>query len=105
VPTVDVVSGPGYDRVAGLSSTVRANHEIRRVVSNLGVFDFANDERRMQVVSVHPGVTLDQVAEATGFELVVGDSVGETRLPTDAELRLIREVIDPRGLRRAEFGG
>jgi len=35
VPTVDVVSGPGYDRVAGLSATVRANHEVRRVVSNL----------------------------------------------------------------------
>ena len=105
VPAVDVVSGPGYDRVAGLSATVRANHEVRRVVSNLGVFDFANDERRMQVVSVHPGVTLDQVVEATGFQLVVGDTVDETRLPTDDELRLIREVIDPRGLRRAEFGG
>jgi hypothetical protein len=36
---------------------------------------------------------------------VVGDTVDETRLPTDDELRLIREVIDPRGLRRAEFGG
>lgn len=105
VPTVDVVSGPGYDRVAGLSATVRANHEVRRVVSNLGVFDFANDERRMQVVSVHPGITLDQVLQATGFQLVLGDTVDETRLPTDDELRLIREVIDPRGLRRAEFGG
>ena len=105
VPEVDVVSGPGYDRVAGLSAAVRDNHEIRRVVSNLGVFDFANDEKRMQLVSVHPDVTVDQVVEATGFELIVGDEVGETRLPTDEELRLIREVIDPRGLRKAEFGG
>ena len=105
VPAVDVVSGPGYDRVAGLSAAVRDNHEIRRVVSNLGVFDFANDEKRMQLVSVHPDVTVDQVVEATGFELIVGDEVGETRLPTDEELRLIREVIDPRGLRKAEFGG
>jgi len=84
---------------------VRDSHEIRRVVSNLGVFDFANDEKRMQLVSVHPDVTVDQVVEATGFELIVGDEVGETRLPTDEELRLIREVIDPRGLRKAEFGG
>ena len=105
VPSVDVVSGPGYDRVAGLSAAVRANHEVRRVVSNLGVFDFANDERRMQVVSVHPGVTVDQVVEATGFELVLPEVVDETPRPTDEELRLIREVIDPRGLRRAEFGG
>ena len=105
MPSVDVVSGPGYDRVAGLSAAVRANHEIRRVGSNLGVFDFANDERRMQVVSVHPGVTIDQVVEATGFELVLPEVIDETPRPTDEELRLIREVIDPRGLRRAEFGG
>ncbi len=104
VPEVDVVSGPGYDRVAGLSAAVRDNHEIRRVVSNLGVFDFANDEKRMQLVSVHPNITVDQVVEATGFELVVGDEVVETRLPTDEELHLIREVIDPHGLRKAEFG-
>tara|TARA_B100000586_G_scaffold195781_1_gene144570 strand:- start:2760 stop:3521 length:762 start_codon:yes stop_codon:yes gene_type:complete len=103
VPTVDVVSGPGYDRVAGLSRFIRDNHVIRRVVSNLGVFDFANDEQRMQLVSVHPGVTVDEVVDATGFELVVPDEVAESRQPTDEELRLIREVIDPHGLRKAEF--
>jgi acyl CoA:acetate/3-ketoacid CoA transferase beta subunit len=103
VPAVDVVSGPGYDRVSELSRFIRDNHEIRRVVSNLGVFDFANDEQRMQVVSVHPGTTVDEVVDATGFELLVADEVPETRLPTDEELRLIREVIDPDGLRRAEF--
>jgi len=54
---------------------------------------------------VHPDVTVDQVVEATGFELIVGDEVGETRPPTDEEPRLIRAVIDPRGLRKAEFGG
>ena len=103
VPRVDVVSGPGYERVADLSEAVRNNHEIRRVVSNLGVFDFSNTERRMQVRSTHPGVTIGQVVEATGFELVVPDDVPESRLPTDEELHLIREVIDPTGLRRAEF--
>jgi hypothetical protein len=57
----------------------------------------------MQVRSTHPGVTIGQVVEATGFELVVPDDVPESRLPTDEELHLIREVIDPTGLRRAEF--
>jgi hypothetical protein len=57
----------------------------------------------MQVVSVHPGVTVDEVVDATGFELLVPDEVPESRLPTDEELRLIREVIDPDGLRKAEF--
>jgi hypothetical protein len=52
---------------------------------------------------VHPGVTVDEVVDATGFELVVPDEVAESRQPTDEELRLIREVIDPHGLRKAEF--
>jgi len=45
------------------------------------------------------------VVEATGFDLVVPDEVPESRLPTDIELQLIREVLDPGGLRKAEFGG
>ena len=109
VPTVDVVSGPGYDRVAPLSAAIRTNHEIRRVVSNLAVMDFEAPEdtgpRRMRLRSVHPGVTVDEVVEVTGFELVVPDEVPESRLPTDVERPLIREVLEPRGFRKAEFGG
>ena len=116
VPSVDVVSGPGYDRVAQLSAAIRDGHEIRRVVSNLAVLDFEAPDRgpddglvdepsRMRLRSVHPGVTVDQVVEATGFELVVPDEVPESRLPTDEELHLIREVLDPHGYRKAEFGG
>ena len=56
-------------------------HEIRRVVTNLGVFDFETPDNRMRLRSVHPGVTVDEVVEATGFELVVPDDVPETRLP------------------------
>ena len=59
----------------------------------------------MRLRSVHPGVMVDDVLEATGFDLVVPDEVPESRLPTDIELQLIREVLDPGGLRKAEFGG
>ena len=78
-------------------------HEVRRVVSNLGVFDFQTDDNRMRIASLHPGVTVDQVVEATAFELAGTDDVAVTRLPTDEELRLIREVLDPGGARKAEF--
>jgi acyl CoA:acetate/3-ketoacid CoA transferase beta subunit len=110
VPSVDVVSGPGYDRVAPLSVAIRAGYEIRRVVSNLAVMDFessgsGDEPRRMRLRSVHPGVTVDEVVEATGFELAVPDEVPESRLPTGEELHLIREVLDPQGYRKAEFGG
>lgn len=101
VSTVDLVCGVGYDRAAAAGPAAMRYHELRRVVSNLGVFDFDTPDRRMRLVSVHPGVTVDEVVAATGFELVVED-VRETRLPTKEELELIRTVIDPHGLRSAE---
>jgi len=102
VEQVDVVSGVGYDRAAAAGPSAVRFHEIRRVVSNLGVFDFATPERRMRLVSVHPGVSVDDVRAASGFELAVADGVAETRLPSAEELRLIREVLDPDGLRERE---
>jgi hypothetical protein len=51
---------------------------------------------------VHPGVTVAEVVEATGFELVVDGDVPESRPPTDEELHLIREVVDPNGLGEQE---
>ena len=103
VQKVDVVSGPGYDRVSELSGWIQSNHEIRQIVSNLGVFNFLNSQKRMQLVSNHPDVTIEEIIAATGFELLVPDEVEETRMPTKEELRLIREVMDAHGLRKAAF--
>lgn len=100
VEAVDVVTGIGYDRAAELGSVARF-HEIRRVVSNLGTFDFDTPERRMRLRSVHPGVTVDEVRDATEFELVVPDEVPTTRLPTPDELELL-DRIDPEGTRHRE---
>ena len=102
VEAVDVVCGVGYDRAAQLGPVAARFHEIRHVVSNLGVFDFETPDHRMRVRSLHPGVTLDEVVAATGFELEVPDDIPTTRLPTPEELELIRTVIDPRGLRERE---
>ena len=98
VARVDVVSGVGYDRAAALGPRASRFHEIRRVVSNLGVFDFQTADRSMRVVSIHPGVAIADVVEATGFPLVIDEPVAITRLPTAEELDLLRRVIDPRGL-------
>jgi acyl CoA:acetate/3-ketoacid CoA transferase beta subunit len=97
VARVDVVSGVGYDRAAALGPRASRFHEIRRVVSNLGVFDFGGVDHAMRLVSVHPGVTVAEVVEKTGFELVIAADTPTTRLPTGEELALIR-TIDPRGL-------
>lgn len=97
VPKVDVVCGVGYDRAAALGHVARF-HEIRRVVSNLGVFDFETPERAMRLRSLHPGVTVDDVVAATGFEIAIDAGVPTTRDPTDEELELLRTQIDPTGL-------
>lgn len=101
VDAVDVVTGIGNDRARRLGETARF-HEVRRVVSDLGVFDFETADGRMRLRSVHPGVTVDEILAATGFDLVVPDEVATSRLPTPTELRLLDEVIDPEGARHQE---
>jgi acyl CoA:acetate/3-ketoacid CoA transferase beta subunit len=103
VEQVDVVSGVGYERAASAGPAATRYHEIRRVVSNLGVFDFETPDRVMRLRSVHPGVSVEEIVEATGFELAVPSDVPETRLPTPVEIDLIRTVIDPRGQRDREI--
>jgi acyl CoA:acetate/3-ketoacid CoA transferase beta subunit len=102
VEQVDVVCGVGYARAAAAGSGATRYHDVRRVVSNLGVFDFETPDRTMRLRSHHPGVTVHDIVAATGFSLTVPDDVEETRLPEPAELELIRAVLDPGSLRDRE---
>jgi len=101
VPEVSVVSGVGYDRAAELGDAGRFHHLVR-VVTNLCVLDFESPDHTMRLRSLHPGVTVDEIVEATGFELAIDSDVPESRLPTDEELTLIRDVVDPNGLGELE---
>lgn len=101
VPQVDMVSGVGTDNAAKYPAAAKFHH-IHRVVTNLGVFDFSGEGQRMTLLSRHPGVSLEEIKENTGFDVIIEDNVPETRLPTKEELRLIREVIDPKDLRSQE---
>lgn len=102
VESVDTVTGVGFNRTAELPDAARRYFALRFVVSNLAVMDFAAPGGRMRLVSVHPGVRVDEVQAATGFELALADDVGTTRLPDANDLFLLREVIDPQGLRERE---
>jgi len=73
------------------------------LVSNLGQFDF--NHGCMRLVSYHRGVIFDQIQSRTGFELEIAPHVQETPMPTPQELRLLREEIDPLGIRRLELLG
>jgi len=101
VEAVDFASGVGYDRALGVASRF---HDVHRVVTNLAVLDFSGPDHSLHLVSTHPGVTVDDVRENTGCALDVSEPV-TTREPTDEELKLLREVIDPKGVRDKEVPG
>lgn len=79
---------------------VTAAGNVDRVVSPLGVF--ARRDGKLQVESLHPGVTPEMMRDATGFPVEVGPESPETRPPTGEELAVLRE-IDPEGVVRSEF--
>lgn len=98
VEAVDTVSGVGYDRANGAAGRF---HDVHRVVTNLAVLDFVTSDHAMRLVSVHPGVSVEQVQEQTSFPLAV-DGVTTTRVPTEDEARLLRDVLDPEGAAERE---
>ncbi len=102
VEQVDIVSGVGPKRAAASGPGGSRYHDIHRIVSNLGVFDVNGPDRTVRLLSVHPGVTTDEVQAATGFDLGDLSDVPLTREPTLEELVIIREVLDPKSLRHRE---
>jgi glutaconate CoA-transferase, subunit B len=97
VEKVDFVSGLGHvpERKRGRG--------VNYLVSDLGQFDWAN--RRMRLIAYHSGASVELIQKKTGFALEIAPDLQETPLPTEDELRLLREVIDPLGVRRLEMLG
>ncbi len=89
--TPGYLSGPGARERAGLPPGTGPY----RVVTNLAMMDFEPESKRMRLIATHPGVTVEQVKAATGFELLVADKVTVNRPPTKRQLTLLREKIDP----------
>ena len=96
-----MVSGVGYDRASVLGAEGGRFHEIRRVITNLGVFDFNTPDHRMRLVSLHPGVELQTVVDNTGFELTVSKDVDITPAPSSGVVDVLRE-LDPSGYSQKE---
>jgi glutaconate CoA-transferase subunit A len=74
-----------------------------RLISDLGMFELDPMERRFRLISIHPGATLDHLRAQTGGDFLVTEPVQRTEPPGEEELRLIREEVDPFGIRRLEF--
>lgn len=91
VTTPGYLTGPGAREAAGLPPRTGPY----RVITDLAVMGYHEQTKRMQVLSLHPGVTLERVRENTGFALDPVEPIQQTPAPTEEELHLLREVVDP----------
>lgn len=103
VDRVDFVTGTRWRVGAGARRAAGLQPGPIVVVTNLAVLIKDDDERPFRLASVHPGVESATVAERTGFALEVPGTVPTTPEPTSAQLRLLRERIDPLGTVRFDF--
>jgi glutaconate CoA-transferase subunit B len=98
VKSVDFVTSPGFLR--GDSSRADAGliaGGMYRVVTDLGMLGFDEGSKRMKLRALHPGVTLDEVQQNTGFELLIASELPVTDPPTENELAVLRH-LDPERL-------
>src|SRR5947208_13520235 len=89
--TPGYLTGPGAREAAGLP----AGTGPYRVVTDLAVLGYHAETKRMQVLSLHPGVTLERVKENTGFSLECAEPLTSTAVPAQEELCILREEVDP----------
>jgi glutaconate CoA-transferase subunit B len=89
--TPGYLTGPGAREAAGLP----AGTGPYRVITDLAIMGYHEQTKLMEVLSLHPGVSLEQIRAATGFALGVREPLGPTLPPTDLELRILREEVDP----------
>jgi acyl CoA:acetate/3-ketoacid CoA transferase beta subunit len=96
VEKVDYITSPGF--LTGGNARYEAGLTgggPDKVITDLAVLGFDLDSKRMKLLSVHPGVTVQQVCDATGFELILPENVEVTPPPTEKELQILRENVSP----------
>jgi glutaconate CoA-transferase subunit B len=90
ITTPGYLSGPGARQAAGLPPGTGPY----RVVTSLAVMGYHPESKRMMLLQTQPGVTVENVLENTGFELLVAEQVTENPPPTEEELRVLRNEVD-----------
>jgi acyl CoA:acetate/3-ketoacid CoA transferase beta subunit len=93
------------DFVSGLGHSPQRKHGagVKYLITDMGQFDWTDG--RMRLTSYHLGVSIEQIQKKTGFKLAIAPDVVETMPPSDEEIRLLREEIDPLGVRKLEMLG
>lgn len=89
--TPGYLEGPGSREKAGLPTGTGPF----RVVTNLCIMDYHPESLKMRILATQPGVSVEQVKENTGFPVDCAERVNKNPPPSQAELRILREKIDP----------
>jgi len=98
----DFVSSIGYNPARLPKGHSLDDIDIRLIVTDLCVMDFGGPDHQMRLVSVHPGVSVEQVQENTGFSLHIPAEMPVTTAPTTEELSIIA-AMDPHNQRAAQI--
>jgi glutaconate CoA-transferase subunit B len=93
---ISFVTSPGYVEGGDSRAKLGLTGGPSRVITDKAIFGFHPETKQMMVISIHPGNTIEDVVGTMGFAPVVPDKVPFTEPPEAEQLRLIREVIDPR---------
>jgi glutaconate CoA-transferase, subunit B len=96
VAELDFLSGLGHHPAR------REGQGPHYLISDLGQFDFGGDNGRIRLLSLHEGVPLRRLLAKTGFAPILPDPIPTTPTPSAEELRLLRDLIDPWGVRQLE---
>jgi glutaconate CoA-transferase subunit B len=94
VTTAGYLSGPGAREEAGLAP----GSGPYKIVTNLAIMGFDPQTKVMAVESIHPGVTIDEIKDNTGFDLVIPEKISRTLAPSPQELHVLRVEVDPSGM-------
>jgi glutaconate CoA-transferase subunit B len=89
--TPGYLSGPGAREAAGLPPGTGPY----RVITDLALLSYHDETKRMQILRLHPGVTLERVQQSTGFELNAAADLATTTPPSAEELQILRQDVDP----------
>lgn len=99
VPRVQYLTTPGFlDGPGGRERAGLRGEGPTRVITDLAVLDFEPRSKRMRLLTVHPGVTPEEVQARTGFPLLLAESVGETPVPSVEQVAVLRGRVDPEGI-------
>lgn len=96
---IDLISGVGFPNG---NPSICGGAGSQCVITNLAYLDFDATTKRMRLATIYPEVDIETIKGFTGFDLVIPKDLKETQPPSDKEIKLLREKVDPLNIRKLE---